>query len=119
MCIDCQDVIRQDVVLFTQLINYPGEVIPLFDSEANILAAQLTGFDVMNINLKAPPLLALPQADGPAAPMEATQCWNSNSALWIVSYPQTKLPEAPSGTTLDFKNEFKPGDADVWWELIV
>ena len=53
VCIDCQDVIRHDGVLFTQLVNYPGELIPLFDSEANILAAQLTGEDVMDINLKA------------------------------------------------------------------
>lgn len=60
MCIDCQDVVRHDGVLFTQLINYPGEVIPLFDSEANIIAAQLSGHDVMNINLKVRPYPASP-----------------------------------------------------------
>ena len=57
MSIDCQDVLAADAVLYTQLVNYPGEVIPLFDSEANLIAAELSGNDVtwtsMDITLKA------------------------------------------------------------------
>ena len=56
MSIDCQDVLAYDAVLYTQLINYPGEVIPLFDSEANLIASELSGHSAdwtsMDITLK-------------------------------------------------------------------
>lgn len=59
MSIDCQDVLAYDSMLYTQLVNYPGEVIPLFDSEANLIAHELSGHDVswtsMDMTLKARP----------------------------------------------------------------
>ena len=36
--VDCRDLYAWDKTLYTQLIDYPGEVIPLFDMETNALA---------------------------------------------------------------------------------
>ena len=50
--VDCQDVLAHDPVLYRMLVDYPGEVIPVFDTEANIIAASLSGLDIEDIALK-------------------------------------------------------------------
>ena len=52
MNVDCRDLLGADPVLYSQLVNYPGEVIPLFDGEANAMAAQLAGTEILDL----PPL---------------------------------------------------------------
>ena len=36
--VDCRDLFGWDKTLYAQLIDYPGEVIPLFDMETNAMA---------------------------------------------------------------------------------
>ena len=44
--IDCRDLYAWDKTLYAQLIDYPGEVIPLFDIETSAMASGWSGRDL-------------------------------------------------------------------------
>lgn len=103
--IDCADIAMMDPVLYSHLITYPTEVIPLMDQEAQALASSYEasesgGAEDLQACPPSPPLSLLPKQRGfQASRANRLQlgCWTlvcssqHKSAPWPVNWAYSRF----------------------------